>query len=97
MLVQRYKMDGGAKLGTGGAGGPSDAKAIREQLRLSEKLMAEAQMTWGEKLRLAESLAEQRMNALASLEGRVNDLEERLRRSEEARVAVEEPGRVLGE
>ena len=84
-----------AKLGTGGAGGPSDAKAIREQLRLSEKLMAEAQMTWGEKLRLAESLAEQRMNALASLEGRVNDLEERLRRSEEARVAVEEQRRVL--
>ena len=56
--------------GEGGEGGGGTA-AIAEQLMLSEKLMAEAQMSWNEKLRHAELLAEQRMGMVSAMEEQV--------------------------
>ena len=63
---------------------------IREQLQQTENLLAEAQMSWGEKLRQAETLAAQRKAALESMEGQVSELTEALKRSEAARKHVEE-------
>jgi hypothetical protein len=63
-----------AQLANGG-----DATAIHEQLASSEKLMAEAQMTWHQKLAVAEGLAEQRSAKLAQMEGHVSELTQALR------------------
>ena len=57
---------------------------------LSEKLMAEAQMTWEEKLRSAEGLAATRSELLEVMENQMATLTEQLAESERARVAAEE-------
>ena len=69
----------------GGAAGRGEAARIEElhdQLRLSEKLMADAQMGWEEKLEQAEKLAAQRQGKLASLEGEMEAMRRALDESE---------------
>ena len=80
------------------AGGTeAEVAAVREQLALSEKLMAEAQMSWQQKLRHAESLAEQRMAMVATMEEQMAALTERLAQSERQRAEAEEERQRLAE
>ena len=44
-----------------------ELSTVREQLALSEKLQAEAEMSWEEKLRQTEQIAEQRERMLSTM------------------------------
>ena len=80
------------------AGGTeAEVAAVREQLALSEKLLAEAQMSWQQKRRHAESLAEQRMAMVATMEEQMAALTERLAQSERQRAEAEEERQRLAE
>ena len=60
--------------------------SLQEQLRLSEKLLAEATMTWEQKVRQAEALAEQHVEMVSFLHEHVATLTQQLADAERARV-----------
>lgn len=83
-----------ARMSAAGEAG-AELERVREQLLASEKLQAEAEMSWEERLRSTEMLARQRELMLATMHGQMELLERQLADAERARLAAEAQRKAL--